>query len=360
MTTIIAGSPAEFDVTVQSNGKPVPVSGAVAASIFTMDGKHQLAGPITLDESDGWGDGVVAVRLDSSDTEPLEPGEAMLVLQGAFGIKRFRLDVETLFEPTRTSLFIKDIVVDEIRNDRLMAASNGVLSDIHDSDEYIWSKVRSAESELSHTLRVPLVPTRFFPHDPNESELADLDGMAWAVESAQDYLKDMFSGDKWGYVVTRQRPIISIERLRLVYPTEANGYYDIPLSWMNIDAKYGHVRMVPTSNAILTGLMGVTIMGMAVGRTIPSMVRLTYTAGLQDVERTYPELLDAIKKLAVVKIVGDAFLPQSGSISADGLSESISTDMGKYHDEVDRIVNGPKGSNGGLMTKIHGIRAQVV
>lgn len=129
---------------------------------------------------------------------------------------------------------------------------------------------------------------------------------------------------------------------------------------MNVDAKYGHLRLVPTSNAVLTGLMGVTIMGMAVGRTIPSMVRLTYTAGLQDVESTYPELLDAIKKLAVVKVVGDAFLPQSGSISADGLTESLSVDMAKYHEGVDHILNGPPGSNGGLMTKIHGIRAQVV
>lgn len=360
MTTIIAGDPATFDVTVKVNGKPTPLGDSVSCRVLSMNGRQTLVEEFQLSATDGWHDGTATVELSGAQTTTLAPGDAMLVLQGAFGIKRFELAIETLFEPTQTSLFIKDIVVDEIRNDRIVAASNGVLSDIEVSDEYIWKKVRAAESELAHTLRVPLVPTRFFPHQPSEEELAALDGIAWEVESAQDYLKDMFSGDKWGYVVTRQRPIISVERLRLVYPTEANGYYDIPLSWMNVDAKYGHLRLVPTSNAILTGLMGVTIMGMAVGRTIPSMVRLTYTAGLQDVERTYPELLDAIKKLAVVKIVADAFLPQSGSISADGLTESMSVDMAKYHDDVDHIINGPKGSNGGLMTKIHGIRAQVV
>lgn len=360
MTTIIAGTDAEFDVTVQNNGNPVPLSGTITARVFSMDGKRELIGGSDLVETDGWPEGVATVAFADTDTAGLAPGEAMLVLQGSFGIKRFRVSIETLFEPTRTSLFIKDIVVEEIRNDRLSAAAAGILQDIIVSDDYIWSKVRAAESEISNMLRVPLVPTRFFPHDPTPDELAELDGMAWEIESAQDYLKDMFAGDRWGYVVTRQRPIISIERLRLVYPTEANGYYDIPLTWINVDAKYGHVRIVPTSNAVLTGLMGVTIMGMVVGRTIPSMVRLTYTAGLTDVERHYPELLDAIKKLAVLKVVGDAYLPQSGSISADGLSESMSVDMQKYHDDVNLIINGPKGSNGGLMTKIHGIRAQVV
>ena len=363
MPTIIAGGPAEFTVTAQAGGKPPAVSGAISASVISMAGKALLAGPITLDPDAGqadWPSGVVAVSLTNAETTPLLPGDAMLVLQGAFGIKRFRLVIETLFAPTRTSLFIKDIVVEEMRNDRLMAASAGVLKDVVVSDGYLWGKVRAAESEIAHMLRVPLVPTRFFPQAPTQQQLDELDGMAWEIESAQDYLKDMFAGDKWGYVVTRQRPIISIEGMRFVYPTEAQGYYDIPPQWISVDAKYGHIRLVPTSSAVITGLMGVTMMGMVAGRTIPSMVRLTYTAGLTDVETNYPGLLDAIKKEAVLKIVADAFLPSSGSISGDGLSESMSVDMDKYHDAIDHILNGGKGSNGGLMTKTHGIRAQVV
>lgn len=363
MPTIIAGNQSVFTVAVLTDGKPIRLSGAVNADIFSMNGKTRLVGPLTVsDSSDGadWDAGMVTVELDSSATETLEPGEVMLALTGDFGIKRFRVTVETLHAPTRTSLFIKDIVVEEMRNDRLIAASSGVLKDIEVSDDYLWSKVRAAESEISHTLRVPLVPTRFFPQAPTAEQIAELDGMAWEIESAQDYLKDMFAGDKWGYVVTRQRPIISIIGMRFVYPTEAQGYYDIPAQWISVDSKYGHIRIVPTSSAVLTGLMGVTMMGMAVGRSIPSMVRLTYDAGLTDVETNYPELLDAIKKKAVLKIIADAFLPNSGSISADGLSESMSFDMDKYHDAIDHIINGGHGSNGGLMTKIHGIRAQVV
>ena len=65
-------------------------------------------------------------------------------------------------------------------------------------------------------------------------------------------------------------------------------------------------------------------------------------------------------KKAVLKILEDSFLPQSGSISADGLSQSLSVDMEKYHDMIDRTLNGGKGSNGGLMTAIHGVRIGVL
>lgn len=361
MTTIIAGSPAQFTVAVQVNGKPLAIADA-AARVFSMDGKTELVSSIALsaDMPDAdWPEGVVSVVLDGAATTDVAPGDAMLVLQGNFGIKRFRLVVETLFAPTQTSLFIKDIVIDEMRSDRLMAASAGAMQNVEVSDDYLWEKVRAAESEISHTLRVPLVPTRFFPHPPTEEQLAELDGMAWAVEVGTDYDPTMFERDKWGFIVTRQKPIISIERMRFQYPTQNMGFYDIPQQWLTFDAKYGHIRIVPSSSAVLTGMTGFIMTNMAAGRTIPSMIQYIYTAGLTDVANTYPELLDAIKKLAVTKVLADAFLPQTGSISADGLTESMSTDMAKYHETIDHIINGAEGSNGGLMSKIHGIRLMV-
>ena len=361
MTTIIAGSPAQFTVTVQSNGKPVPITSA-SARLFTMDGKQALMSSVDLSADAAgaaWAAGEVGVVLDEAATADLIPGDVMLVLQGNFGIKRFRLIVETLFAPTRTSLFIKDIVIAELRNDRLVAASAGVMQDVQVSDDYLWEKIRAAESEIAHTLRVPLVPTRFFPVQPTEEELDDLDGMAWAIEVGTDYDPTMFERDKWGFIVTRQKPIISVDRMRFAYPTQNAGFFDIPRQWLTFDAKYGHIRIVPSTSAVLTSMSGFVMTNMACGRTIPSMIQFTYTAGLTDVANTYPELLDAIKKMAVLKVVGDAFLPQSGSISGDGLSQSISADMDKYHDMIDHIINGSSGSNGGLMAKIHGIRLMV-
>jgi hypothetical protein len=363
MTTIIAGSPAHFAVTVQRDGQPVAITGALEARVFSMDGKDELIGATAVDSAAAgadWPSGVVVVDFTNIETAVLAPGDAMLVLSGDIGIRRFSLTVETLFEPTRTSLFIKDIVVDELRKDRLMAAAQGILQDVVVSDDYLWQKIRAAESEISHTLRVPLVPTRYFPNPPTQDELDALEGMAWEIEIGNDYTPDMFAGDKWGFIATRQKPIISIDRLQFSYPSQGGSYFDIPIPWVNFDAKYGHVRIVPSSNAVLNSVTGYVLTNMVGGRLIPSMVQMTYTAGLTNVSTTYPELLDAIKKMAVLKIVGDAFFPKSGSISGDGLSESMSVDMSDYYDSIDAILNGPKGSNGGLMSKIHGIRVMVM
>lgn len=362
MTTIIAGSPAQFEVQVMTNGEPVPVSGSVDVRVFTMDGKQELIPSRALAEDApgaDWPTGVVGVSFTDTETGALSPGDAMLVLTGPFGIKRFRLVVETLFAPTRTSLFIKDLVIDELRRDRLMAAAAGVLQDVKVSDDYLWDKIRAAESELSHTLRVPFVPTRFFPRQPTPEQIEALDGMAWEVEVGSDYDPNMWLGDKWGFIVTRQRPIIAIDDMTFRYPGGL-GIMNVPEQWITYDARYGHVRIVPTVSAAFTGLVGMTLMAGVSGRVIPSMVEVEYTAGLTDVANTYPELLDCIKKKAVLKVVADAYLPQSGSISADGLSQSLSVDMDKYHDMIDHIINGPEGSNGGLMSKIHGIRVMVM
>jgi hypothetical protein len=360
MTTIFAGDDALFTVTVMKDGSPVPISNSdtLTASVYALDGRTVLVSSITLSHTESganWASGIIAIALTDVQTADLPAGDVQVAVRGSFGLKRFKLTVETM-DVVNDSIFIKDIIVDDLRSDSLLMAASGVLESLNVSDSYLWDKIRAAESEIAHELRVPLVPTKFFNVDPTPDEIAALDGMPWVVESAPDYEGDMFTGNKWGYIVTRQKPIISVDGFRFVYPTEQNGHYDIPLNWLSIDRKYGHVRIVPTSNAVLTGLAGLVMFNLSAGRTIPSMVRMKYTAGLENAARDFPELIDAIKKKAVLKIIGDAFLPQSGSISADGLSESLSVDMDKYSASIDLIINGSSGSNGGLMAAIHGVR----
>lgn len=362
MSPILAGSVAAPVVLVQQDGAPVPVTEA-AAAVFSMDGRTELVAQKTLTGTDAgasWGDGKVAVPLTGTETGALPAGDVLLVLVGSFGIRRYRLVVETLSIGTRTSLFIRDIVVDEIRRDRLMAAAAGILQDVKVSDQYLWDKVRAAEAEMAHTLRVPLVPTRYFPIQPTQAELDALAGMAWEVDPGYDYDPGMFQGDKWGYLVTRHRPILSVQYMRFCYPSQENGFFDVPAEWLRVDSRVGHIRMIPASAGILVGSAGFALSTLINRRSVPDMVQIAYTAGLRDAAADYPELLDAIKKKAVLKVVADAYLPQSGSISADGLSQSMSVDMTKYSDVIDEIVNGPKGSNGGLMAAIHGIRSMVI
>ena len=363
MATIISGGASKLLLEVLTDGAATAVTGAAQARIYDMTGRTELVPSFDLDPTTpgaNWPKGKVVVPLTDTQTASLPPGEVMVVLTGEFGIKRYKAGVETLAAPIRTSLFIKDIVVGEMRREQLMAAAAGVLQDVAISDDYIWSKIRSAESEIAHRLRVPLVPTRFFPKDPTPEQIESLDGMAWAVEAGHDYTPDMFERDKWGFIVTRQRPVISVELLRFSMPSADGSYFDIPKEWIRIDTKYGHLRILPTTNAYLvtTGIMGMT--ALTWNSTIPNMIQLEYTAGLTDVANIYPELLDAIKKLAVCKIVSDAYLPQSGSISGDGLSQSLSVDVGKYQETIDHIIDGPAGANGGLQAKINGIRSMVI
>lgn len=253
----------------------------------------------------------------------------------------------------------KFTAVSHLRRDGLMVAAANHFSGIDLSSDYLWSKLQAAESEVAHTLRVRLQPTAFFPTTPMQDEIDALNGMPWEEDPGYDYDPEMFLGDKWGFIKTNNAPLISVSKLTYAYPAPAQLSYDIPLEWLRIDKKYGDVRIVP-STAVSLVLSGFLLQVIGAGRMIPQMMRLTYVAGLANAARDYPELVDAVKKKAVLKIIEDGYLPQSGSISADGLSQSMSVDMGKYEDSVDRILNGGKGSNGGLMAAIHGIRLGVV
>lgn len=260
------------------------------------------------------------------------------------------------------SLFKNRIIaIAKMRRDRLIMAAAGALPQVELSDDYLWEKLRAAESEMAHELRVPLVPTHFFPSEPTPEQVADLDGQPWALDPGYDYAPQDFAyNDKWGFIKLRNKPLHSVSRVRFAYPGGPTAHYDLPLDWLRVDKKYGQVQFVPSSTAFAAPLNAFVMQAIGQGRTIPLAIQITYVAGLDNVPANYPELLDVILKKAALKVIEDAFLPQSGSISADGLSQSMSHDMDKHRATIDQIINGGKGSNGGLMTAIHGIRFGVM
>lgn len=364
MTTIIAGQSASFSVTILRDGAPVAINPAstVTARLYSADGLTPLSGQVTLTAATGWDDGVVPVALSSVETS-VPTGEAMLVVSSSNPalVKRFRVVVESVGAFSRSALFVKDIAVDKMRQDSLMLAARGAMPDIAVSDDYIWDKLRAAESEMAHDLRVPLVPTAFFPSTPSDAEIAALGGKPWAIDPGYDYAPQAFGyNDTWGMIKTRNKPLQSVSRVRFAYPGGDQSHYDLPLDWLRMDKKYGQIQFVPSSTAFVAPLNAFVMQAIGNGRTIPLAVQLTYVAGLENVAQNYPELLDAIYKKATIKVVEDLFLPQSGSISADGLSQSLSNDMDKHRDTVERVINGEKGTNGGLMTAIHGVRMAVL
>lgn len=259
-----------------------------------------------------------------------------------------------------SALFPRRVVaIAKMRRDRLLLLANSILPGLTVTDDYIWDKLVAAEAHIAHSLRVPLCPTHFFPRQPTADEIAALAGQPWAIDPSYDYNPHDYDGDKWGLIATRQKPIQSVIGMRFVYPTPQTTIVQVPHDWIRMDGKYGQIQLVPTGAPYPTLLGGLFLSHFSGGKTLPFTVDLEYVAGLTNVERDYPDLIDAVLKLATVKIIEDAFMPQSGSISADGLSQSLSVDVSKYHDSIERILNGADG-NGGLMARIHGIRMLVV
>lgn len=363
MPTITQGLSALFTVTVQRDGQPVAIDQAYPVTARLFAGSTPLTDSITLTAATGWASGKVPVALADTVTAALPLGVATLVVTCSSPAltKRFSVTVESATESASTGLFVKDIAVDAMRADRLMVAASGAMPSITVTDDYLWGKLRAAESEIAHELRVPLVPTAFFPGTPTYDEIAALNGMPWAIDPGYDYEPASFSAnDKWGMLKLRNKPLQSVSRVRFAYPGGSGSHYDLPLDWLRMDRKYSTVQFVPSSTAFVAPLNAFVMQAIGNGRTIPLAIKFTYVAGLTNAARDYPELLDVVMKKAALKIIEDAFLPQSGSISADGLSQSMSNDMEKHHDTIDRVLNGGKGSNGGLMAAIHGVRLGVM
>jgi hypothetical protein len=237
----------------------------------------------------------------------------------------------------------------------LALGASGLIDISSYSDDSLYAKLLAAESDASHQLRVFFEPTLIIPDDAPQSEIDALDdaGTRYRQEAAYDYDPEFFRGEKWGYIVTKEKPLISVESIKFAYPAPTNQVFQIPHQWIRMDRKYGHIRLVPASQSFAAPLSAFIMQALSGGRTVPFMIQIRYTAGLKNAARDYPELIDTIKKMATLRMLQSAFLPQSGSISADGLSQSSSVDLEKWHDGIqDKLAD--------LRDQIHGIRMTVL
>lgn len=346
---------------IVTDGVPVPIDPAATVQVqfLTVDGLTVLT-PLravlpTETPAANWATGLVGIVYQASELAALVSPAVMAVLIGPGWVKRFAVDVDSPTTITRSLLFIKDFAVTEMRNERLVLLANTYFPGVKLTDDYIWQKILVAENETGRDLRVPLVPTQFFALEPTPAQLAALPpGMPWEIDPPQDYDPDFFQGERWGFMVLRHKPVIDVQMVQFIYPSPTIGFYTFPLDWLRIDKKYAQVRFVPASSAFTAPLNAFLMQALGGGRTIPFAFNVQYTAGIDATD--YPQLLDVILRRAALKILEDTFLPQSGSISADGLSQSLSFAMDGYRDMIDVTLYGPKGMNGGLMTAIHGVR----
>lgn len=223
------------------------------------------------------------------------------------------------------------------------------------TDEDIWGALVAGEAEAQRALRIPFAPTVIIPENAPQSEVDALvaAGTRFEQEPAYDYSPSDWSMDIWGFIRLRKYPLIRVDSVKFTYPTPMNDVLTVPTDWLRLDKKYGHLRVVPTGTLMGMGpLSSYLLQAMSSGRLIPNMIHIRYVAGLANAARDFPDLVSLVKRMATLKLVKNAFLPQSGSISADGLSQSSSVDVGKWHDEIDRDLDV-------LRDAIHGVRMVV-
>lgn len=237
-----------------------------------------------------------------------------------------------------------------VRGDRLVAAIANLSLGPTFSDPYLTGKLAAAQADLERRLRVFLTPREMIPAANAQAEVDALAaaGTLMATEPGYDFSPDLFNGDTFGLIQLRQKPILNVSRIWFTYPAPDATVFDVPLEWVRPDAKYGRINLVPTQQAVTLPLNIFLFAALGGGRSVPFMVQVRYRAGLQDVADTAPDVLDLIRYMAVLSIVDDAFLPQSGSTSADGLSQSLSFEADKLRDRVKKRVTTLRDSLNGV------------
>lgn len=254
------------------------------------------------------------------------------------------------------SIFTAADVV-SIKADRLMKVANDYFPDAIPSDSYILEKLQAEEANLEHQLRTLFDVREILPDAAPQSErdLVAATGAKLLFEPGYDYDPGLFYGDTWGLIPLRNKPVVAVHSIRLAYPNATDTLYAIPNEWIRVEKQVGRISLVPGTGAAFVGLPVTAFMLSALGggRTIPLMVQVRYSAGIPNIRAERPDIVDLIKKMAVLAVLDDQYFPASGSDSVDGLSQSLSIDTGKYRDLVDKRI-------ASLGSSLSGIRVMVM
>ncbi len=250
----------------------------------------------------------------------------------------------------RSDLFARDEFLAKFRTDRMASVQRYLPANL--LDDYLWSKLLAAEADARRKLHVFLVPTVQFPNDPTPAEIDALAGAPWAVDPGYDLDAHLTPPGGWSFLSLRQAPVVALESITFSYPG-MGLVYTVPAQWIKVDKKQGHVRFIATSNAMTTPMGG--FMASAMGmQSAPQFIEVRYTAGLTNAVRDYPDLLDLVQRMVLLGLLTDAVLPGSSSISADGLSQSMSApDLEKMKTGIDAALEA-------LRIRIQGIPLMVL
>lgn len=215
---------------------------------------------------------------------------------------------------------------------------------------YLARKLQAAEAKVARRLGIFLEPTTIFPvNEPTADQLAALGGKPYAIEPAYDMPPGFVSTTAFPTMQLLQRPVSSVSSIKVIYPATNQLLFDIPLSWVRLDFKHGQLTIAPSGLANSAPVSIFQLQAFYMGDWVPHMIWIQYVAGLPPHDPRVPEICDLILRMAALGTLYDRFLPQSGSISADGLSRSISQDLSKHQEAIDAELGDLRESINGII-----------
>lgn len=151
-------------------------------------------------------------------------------------------------------------------------------------------------------------------------------------EFVQDERHDFYKPDydKYIWIKTDRVPVISVQRLRLVLPTN-QPVIDYALENIHIDHNAGQLEVVPGGGQITLGQTGAFLPLVFGGQDyLPQAFRLDYTVGFADgkVPANIREVIGMLASFGPFGIAGDLLVGAgiaSQSLSLDGISQTVNT-----------------------------------
>lgn len=227
------------------------------------------------------------------------------------------------------------------------------------SDEHLETFIAAAVITVETRLGIKLRPHKIVCNPSNDLvEGTDYDD----AEYPYDYNVRQYQ-QNWGFFQLRKKPVISVERMRMVFPN-GQTIFDFPKDWIKLYNRSGHINIVPYTG-FSTALAQYPIIYGFLGKNTPQIVWIDYTAGHKFIPEDISTIIAKIAAIDVLGIAGDAVLAGVASLSTsvDGLSESYSTTASatnatygahilQYQKEVDDFFDPKKGDGRGRYTGI--------
>lgn len=171
-----------------------------------------------------------------------------------------------------------------------MVSNNGLLNldrymayygDADAQAAVIKGKLRNVDARMQRELLVTM-KTQRIKADPESTFVL---GRDYDIrEDTYDYHRSQYAA--FGWIRTRRRPIISVERVRLMMGP-SNTVVTYPSAWIRVNHKSGHVSIVPTPGPGWSGIVLQTgqyflpyLAGGWIRDSVPQIIAIDYTAGI--------------------------------------------------------------------------------